>query len=178
MPEAVVVVVLEVDDVVPEVEDVVSDVEEVVPDVEVVVPDVEVVVPDVEVVVPDIEVVVPDIDDVAPDVEDVVPEVVFVEAMDVDEDSTVRLAAATTDVDPSFTAFTSATMLYAPAGIPALIGRLLTIVTALPGCSVPSELSPTRDAYGDVNNRPAGTIQNVTDIELTAPFCPVFDKDS
>jgi len=136
------------------------------------------VVPEVEVVVPEVEVVVPDVDDVVLDVDDVVPDVVSVEAMDVDEDPTVRLAAATTDVDPSFAAFTSATMLYAPAGVPAPIGRLLTIVTVLPGCRVPSALSPTRDAYGEVNNWPAGTIQNVTDTELSAPFCPVFDKDS
>ena len=97
-------VVLEVDDVLPE---------EVVSDVDDVVPEVEEVVPEVDDVVPEVEDVIPDVDDVVPDVDDAVPDVVSVpvNAMDVDDDVTVRLAAATTDVGPSFAALTSATML-------------------------------------------------------------------
>jgi len=54
---------------------------------------------------------------------------------------------------------------------------VLTMVTVFPGCIVPSELSPTRDAYAEVNDWPAGTIQNVTVDELIAPL-PVFVTDS
>ena len=50
-------------------------------------------------------------------------------------------------------------------------------VTVFPGCTVPSQLSPTRDAYVDASDCPAGVSQKVTEVDVAAPL-PTFATDS
>ena len=47
---------------------------------------------------------------------------------------------------------------------------MLSTVIVFPGCNVPSDVWVRRAEYGDVNDWPAGTIQNVTTVDVIAPF--------
>ena len=43
-------------------------------------------------------------------------------------------------------------------------------MTVFPGCTVPSQLSPTRAEFADATDCPAGTTQKVTEVAVAAPL--------